>query len=80
MGLVVGTDKNSRGVESIELCRFYFTADQKSLAEGGGSQVSVAYFLPPLEVMSMSASALTQQTLKGAAERALEGSKDSKGG
>ena len=57
-----------------------FTADQKSLAEGGGSQVSVAYFLPPLEVMSMSASALTQQTLKGAAERALEGSKDSKGG
>lgn len=35
-----------------------FTADQKIPAEGGGSQVSAAYFLRPLEVMSMSASAL----------------------
>ena len=40
----------------------------------------MAYFLPLLEVMSMSASALTQQTLKGAAERALEGRKNGKGG
>lgn len=44
------------------------------------SQVSVAYFLPLLEVMSMSASALTQQTLKGAAEKSLEGVKTAKGG